>query len=435
VGAVVQFVRLGQSPGIRGHETVFSQHWRVIPLIRGVILLTLAGTGIWGCQASPRDGLSSVPEASSRAIDRYPAVEKTIADSLSAELVTNSALPPLISHPLEILVLTGGVDGAPYAAGVLVGWSKTGQRPTFDVVTGISSGSLIGLYAFLGPKYDAELQRLIETLKTSDLVQVRPLSSLLLNGALSSTKPAEELLRREINDGMLADLRQAHAAGRRFFVGTMALQTKRLAIWDVGALASSGRPDADEMVRKVLLASFAYPGFAPPVRFDWEVNGQCCFEEHCDAGMVAMAFVRFGPVLGWPESGAPVRPGWLAGSNLHVLACRKLYSDPLPVPERALCRGMTVVNAAVEALAQPQIARLYSLCALSGMQFHLLAMPQELPRKPMALRELFPTDAPKLFALGHEMGASGPRWRLTPPGAEPGEESVPRNAWNLDCWR
>jgi Patatin-like phospholipase len=420
---------------MRGHETVFSRHWRVIPVISGWILLSLAGTGIWGCQASSGDGLSSVTEARSQASNHYHSLEKPVADILSTTLETNAALPPITPHPPQVLVLSGGVDGAPYASGVLVGWSKTGQRPTFDVVTGVSSGALIGLYAFLGPKYDADLQRLIETLKTADLVHVCPVSSLLLNGALSSTKPAEKLLRTEINDGMLADLRQAHAQGRRFFVGTMSLQTKRLVIWDIGALASSGRPDAGEMVRKVLLASFTYPGFAPPVRVNWEVKGQCCTEEHCDAGMVAMVFLRFGPVPGWPEPGAPVRPGWLAGSNLYVLACRKLYSDPEPVPERALCRGMTVVNAAVEALAQAQIDRLYSLCAVSGMRFHLLAMPQELPRKPVALRELFPTDAPELFAQGYEMGVSGPRWRLTPPGVEFGEESIPQSGLNLDGWR
>ncbi len=234
---------------------------------------------------------------------------------------------------------------------------------------------------------------------------------------------------------MLADLRQAHAEGRRFFVGTMALQTRRLVVWDMGALASSGRPDADELVRKVLLAAFSYAGFAPPVKFNLDVNGQCYQEEHCDAGTVTMAFLRFGPVPDWPEPGAPVRPGWLAGSNLYVLACRKLYADPAASSGRhVLPRAMTALNAGIDAHAQAQIAGLYTLCAVSGMRFHLLSMPQEVARTPVALRELFPTDAAELFAIGQEMGASGPRWRLTPPGAEPGEESIPRSGLTLDCW-
>jgi hypothetical protein len=398
-------------------------------------MLVLAGTGIWGCQANSPCGCSPAPEGRSLASDYYPAVEKPVADSLAAALATNAAVPATIPRPLEVLVLTGGVDGAPYASGALVGWSDSGTRPTFDVVTGVSSGALIGVYAFLGPKYDANLQRLIVTLKTADLVTPRPVTGLLLNGSFASTRPAERLIRTEINDCVLADVRQAHAEGRRFFVGTMCLQTKRLVIWDVGAIASSGRPDADELVRKVLLAAFSYPGFVPPVKFNLEANGRRYCEEHCDGGPTALAFVRFGPIAGWPEEGAPVRPGWLAGSNLYVLACRKLYADPAPVPKRALSRAVTAVDAAIDALAQAQIGRLYSTCAVSGMRFHLLAMPEDMPRKPVSIRELFPTDAPLLFAAGYEMGASGPRWRLTPPGAEPGEESIPQNGLNIRSWR
>jgi len=412
---------------------MFSVHSRIAPFCRAVVILVLAGTGIWGCQASRRSGFS--PEAQSQPSDHYPAVEKPVADGLAAALARNAAVPATIPRPLDVLVLTGGVDGAPYASGALVGWSKSGTRPTFDVVAGVSSGALIGVYAFLGPKYDADLKRLIVTLKTSDLVTIRPATNLLLNGSFASTRPAERLIRAEINDCLLADLRQAHAEGRHLFIGTMCLQTKRLVIWDVGAIASSGRPDADELVRKVLLASFSYPGFAPPVKFNVEMNGRCYEVEHCDAGPVAVAFVRFGLVPGWPEPGAPVRPGWLAGSNLYVLACRKLYSDPAPVPKRALPRAVTAVDAAIDALAQAQIGRMYSVCAVSGMRFHLLAMPEDMPRKPVSIRELFPADAPELFATGYEMGASGPRWRFTPPGAEPGEESIPQNGLNITSWR
>jgi hypothetical protein len=414
---------------------MFSLHGRFFYLVRNLVMLAMAGTAIWGCQASSCDVLSPVLEARSQESDHYPAVEKPVADSLAAALAANATVPATSPRPLQILVLSGGVDGAPYTSGVLVGWSQSGKRPTFDVVTGVSSGALIGVYAFLGPKYDADLQRLMLTLKTADLVKLRPVSSVLLNGSASSTKPAERLLRTEINDGLLADLRQAHAAGRRFFVATMAMQTKRVVIWDIGAIASSGRTDADELVRKVLLASFSYPGLAPPVEFKLEMNGRCYCEENCDAGLVAMAFVRFGPMPGWPEQGAPAGAGWLAGSNLYVLASRKLYSDPEPVPQCALSRGRTAMNAALDALAQAQIDGLYSVCAVSGMRFHLLAMPQELARKPVAITELFPADAPQLFAIGYQMGASGPGWRLTPPGAELGEESIPRSGLNLSCWR
>ena len=48
---------------------------------------------------------------------------------------------------------TGGGDGA-FGAGLLNGWSESGKRPEFSVVTGVSTGSLMAPYAFVGPSQD-----------------------------------------------------------------------------------------------------------------------------------------------------------------------------------------------------------------------------------------------------------------------------------------
>lgn len=50
----------------------------------------------------------------------------------------------------------GGSDGA-FGAGFLVGWTASGKRPKFDVVTGISTGAMMAPLAFLGPAYDGAL--------------------------------------------------------------------------------------------------------------------------------------------------------------------------------------------------------------------------------------------------------------------------------------
>jgi hypothetical protein len=404
-------------------------------LRRGVLILALAGAGAFGCRACPHGGPSSLDDAPLPATACYPAIERPVADSLAAALAVPPQVPPACSRPLQVLALSGGVAGAPFTAGVLVGWTATGTRPTFDVVTGISSGALLGGYAFLGPEYDAEMRRLILTLNTSDLMRFRPLCCMLRHGAFGSAEPAERLLRKVYNDQFLAHLRQAHAEGRRFFVGTMSLQSKRLVIWDMGAIASSGRPDAGDLVRKVLLAAVSWPGGVPPVEFDVEVEGHCYHEQHCDAGSVAMTFVRFGPLPGWPAPGSAARPGWLAGSDLYVLASRKLYSDPEPVPKRAVPRLTPTISAIFETLTRVDIARLYSFCAVSGMRFHLLAVPPEYHGPPPCFSNLYPKEAPQLFETGYHAGVGGPCWRLTPPGAEPGEEAVPRDGTGVTACR
>src|SRR6266568_7078372 len=53
--------------------------------------------------------------------------------------------------PQNYLALSGGGVLGTFTVGVLCGWSDSGKRPEFDVVTGISTGALIATYAFLGP--------------------------------------------------------------------------------------------------------------------------------------------------------------------------------------------------------------------------------------------------------------------------------------------
>ena len=71
----------------------------------------------------------------------------------------------------DVLVLSGGGSDGAYGAGLLNGWTARGDRPEFGLVTGISTGALIAPFAFLGPDYDDELERLYTTTRTEDLVE------------------------------------------------------------------------------------------------------------------------------------------------------------------------------------------------------------------------------------------------------------------------
>jgi hypothetical protein len=42
---------------------------------------------------------------------------------------------------VEYLALSGGADEGAFGAGLLVGWTKRGDRPQFEVVTGVSAGA------------------------------------------------------------------------------------------------------------------------------------------------------------------------------------------------------------------------------------------------------------------------------------------------------
>jgi predicted patatin/cPLA2 family phospholipase len=344
-----------------------------------------------------------------------------IADSLAAALARSSGP---VAPPKNALAISGGGQYAAYNAGMMVGWTAHGTRPAFDVVTGISSGAMVAAYAFLGDKYDPNLQRFFTTLSNRDLFAYRPITQFLQNGSLASPERLERLIADEVNECFMLDLQEAHRAGRRLYIGTMNVVTRRLTIWDLGAIACSGRPDAALLVRKVAQAAGSIPGLLPPVKFEVEIDGQKYVEEHVDGGAASQTFLRLPPGAERPADGVT---GWLAGSNLYVLTAGKLYAPPLEGKIGFLKRVTSTISAALYALYRSELTNLYAFCGVSGMTFHTIAVPEdtEVPANSMTFE---PEAMKRLFKLGYESAINGVNWRLTPPGTEPGEEETPRDA-------
>jgi hypothetical protein len=403
------------------------------PLLRVACAVALAGLAVGvGC-AGPgkKDDAPPPPHVTAKSAVAdlsappagYPDSDKQLADALG-ELAVARGLPPqaVPAKPLNVLALSGGGQYGAFVSGVLVGWTAAGTRPEFDVCTGISSGALIAMFAFLGPKYDPYLTRFATTLERKDVFDYRPVRGLIKDKALASSDPLKGLVEEVVSDEYLADLRAAHCAGRRLYIGTMYVRARRLVVWDVGALACSGRPDAAELVRKVILASSSIAGFVPPVEFDVTVNGVRYTEQHSDGGAVSQVFVRFGP------DHPRYRPGggtWLQGSNLYLIAGGKLYADPLPEKPGFFTLATSSISASLYALYRAELAKLHALCTLSGMTFNLVAIPQNLKtaRKSLA----FDPEAMKgLYAEGHALGVGGVPWRHAPTGANPSEQELPR---------
>jgi hypothetical protein len=279
-------------------------------------------------------------------------------------------------------------------------------------VTGVSGGALLAVYAFLGPDYDGRAADQFLNITRRDLFRIRPVSGMLWRGGLASTEPFAELIGREVNDAVVAEIAQAHCAGRRLFVVTGNRTTMRAAVWDVGAVAASGRPDAADLVRKVLLASSSHPGFAPPVEFDVTVNGVRYHELHGDAGNLSEAFVR-------TANGLP------PGSNVYLLCCGKLYRDPQAERPRPFPTIAQAASNTLYSLFRADAWFVYALCAVSRSRYHLIATPPEV-RVTAGSLSFDREDHQRLFDAGYQQAVTGTGWRGTPPGSQPDETIVPR---------
>jgi len=395
-------------------------------LLFALALVVLPGST--GCRHHDKKLETKKPPAPGLAAN-HTIDSQVVRPTVTSLAATFEAMPPnpVAKKPLNALALSGGGQYAAFNAGLLLGWTASGKRPSFDAVTGVSSGALVGLYAFLGPKYDPRLQFFFTTLQDKDIFRYRPIYELVNNGALADPQRMKKLFETEINDCMLMDIRDAHAEGRRFYVATMNLKTRRVCIWDVGAIASSGRPDAGELVRKIILAAASIPGLLPSVHFDYEVEGQRFKEEHVDGGAASQTFLRLGPGSIRPDND---RLLWLKGSNLYAMAAGKLYPPLLKDDPGFIRRVTSTVSAALYALYRSELMGLYAFCAVSGMKFQMLAIPDdtEVPGNSMTFD---PVAMKKLFALGYDLSKEKIAWRLTPPGGEPGEEEPTRDATDL----
>jgi predicted acylesterase/phospholipase RssA len=348
--------------------------------------------------------------------DTYPDPVQTTAAGLDAAFGRVPDPTPAPSspetRPLNVLALAAGGKYVVYSAGVLCGWTDSGTRPQFDVVTGVSGGALLAVYAFLGPQYDARARENFINVTRRDLFRIRPIRSLLFHDAIASTAPFAELIERELSDEIVAEIARAHCTGRRLFVATGNRTTLRVAFWDLGAVAASGLPDAAALVRKIVLASASYPGLAPPVEFDVTVNGVRYHELHGDAGTHLQTFVR-------TANGLP------AGSNVYVVNAGKLYRTPTAERPRALATLTTAASSTLYSLFRADAANLYALCAVTHSHFHLIATPPEVAVIPGSMK-FDRDDQERLFDAGYRQGATGTGWQTTPPGTQPGETLTPR---------
>ena len=215
----------------------------------------------------------------------------------------------------------GGSDGA-YGAGVLTGWTESGTRPEFSVVTGVSIGALIAPFAFLGPRYDEEVHKNFTTIGAADIFEDR-----VTRDSLFDFWPLKRLVEHRVTAKLLSEIAAEHARGRRLFVVTTNLDTGRRVVWNMGAIATRGDEAALKLFREVLLASSSIPGFFSPVVIDVEANGKKLQEMHSDGTLTAPFFVMPEAMLSAGSgSGAPF-------SQLYVIVNSKLGPE-FSMPDR-----------------------------------------------------------------------------------------------------
>ena len=368
-------------------------------------------------------------------LEREPAVPGTMADQVTVlgisnarfwpdtqgEAMAREAVAALAREvaatgraerlpPAYLLALSGGADNGAFGAGLLCGWHDAGTIPEFKLVTGVSTGAMIAPFPFLGGRYYDRLRTMYTTLKPSDILQKQGLFGILFGDALVDTTPLYQLISRYVEEQMLADIATAYRRGRLLLIGTTSLDEQRPVIWNIGAIAASGRPGALELTRKVLLASASIPGAFPPVMIDVEAVGRKYQEMNVDGGAVAQTFLYPASVTTRVDMRSPE-----FNRERHAYIIRNGVLDPeWTSVERSLIKITgRAISTMIHYSGYNDIIRIYATTKRDGVDYNLAYIESDFPgwdHEPFD-----PTYMNYLYNYGYARGRAGYRWRKAPP--------------------
>lgn len=314
---------------------------------------------------------------------------------------------------LTYLALSGGGQWGAFGAGILEAWSRSGTRPEFEGVSGVSTGAIIAPFAFLGPDHDATLREIYTQYSTEDLLETTLLSGIVSGAALADTSRLRQMIARYITPDLLEAIAAEHRKGRVLHIGTTNLDAGRPVIWDIGAIADSGEPGALELVRELIRASAAIPVAFPPIFVPVQTpDGRTFDEMHVDGGASSqVTFVSPSVPIGEMTRRA-------LGRNLdrtvYVIVNNNLVPPHQTLRPRVTDIGEAAVSSLIRGSAVGDVYRLYAIAQRDGIGFNVTAVPAKVPC-PEPVEDFDRAFMQCLFDFGGSLLDRGDLWSDAPP--------------------
>lgn len=300
---------------------------------------------------------------------RFSVEDEAAARSLERQL--NEGVPRGADGRFDLIALSGGGANGAFTAGLMTGWSEHGDRPDFEVVTGVSTGALAAPFVFLGPEWDEELRRAYTSGEASDLLQSRGVRVFFGSGVFSGA-PLRALVENHVDERLLTAVAAEHAKGRLLLVATTDLDAQRGVIWNMGAIAERGTPQALALFRDVLIASASIPGAFPPVMIAAQGPGAVFEEMHVDGG-VMNPFIALPQVMWtWDD-----RRGVLEGGRIHVVVNGKATPNFAVTKDAAPSVLARSLDAVLGASLRMSLIANRAFAERNGLEFHVAAIPDD----------------------------------------------------------
>ena len=310
--------------------------------------------------------------------------------------------------PLTMLTLSGGGAEGAYGAGFLSGWSDSGSRPRFDIVTGTSVGALMAPFAFLGVDYDPTLKDIFTSGRIESLLRLDGINGVVGSGVFKA-EPLRQLVERHADNALLDAIAAEHRKGRLLFVVTANIDAQRAVIWNMTAIAASDHPGRLDLFRRVLIASASIPGVFAPTFIDVETDDKRFAEMHVDGSVISNV-----PAV--PEAllldKLPTRTA--AHPKLYIIVNGKLAPDFDVVADGTLSIVARSFWTTVKANTRNTLIATYEFARRNAWEFRATSIEHEraIATSSFNFDTAYLRD---LFAYGYARGRSGRAWQTTLP--------------------
>ena len=340
--------------------------------------------------------------------DTPPAWEHEWLERSSTDLKTR--YPGVYGKPHTYLAISGGGEDGAFAAGLLLGWTESGERPEFSVVTGVSAGALVAPFAFLGPDYDHVLALVSAELEAKDVFKKRGLLRAIRTDALATTEPLQSLIAKYVDEEVMERIAAEYRRGRGLNIGTTNLDAMRPVIWRIGAIANSGHPEALNLIRRIMLASASIPGAFPPVIIPVEYDGDVYDELHVDGGAASQVFLY---PIGLDLNEVHRRLAVPGKSKVYVIRNSRID----PKYEQLDNKLFPIAGRSIASLVRTQgigdLYRIFLEACRDNLDFNLAYIPASFTTEPSGA---FDTQYMKdLFDMARERAKAGYQWDKLPP--------------------
>ncbi|TXL71438.1 hypothetical protein FHP25_29860 [Vineibacter terrae] len=206
------------------------------------------------------------------------------------------------AKPLEVLSVSAGGAWGAFSIGFLDGWGHNAgpdPRPRFDIVTGVSTGSMIAPIIFLNDQGDIErLRGTYRTLTNDQVFTKRSLLTALASTSLYDTAPLRRRVESLLDTGMVLRIARENEKNRMLALLVVNLDSGVPEVFDITEMASDATKTLEERRRRiidVMMASAAIPIAFPPVFIDGNMYVDGGARRHAFIAREVMAAVQGQP--------------------------------------------------------------------------------------------------------------------------------------------